>query len=75
MLFRSRAVLQPNIVRDLQLFREDIENFLGSEVVRRYYFQKGVITYQMRYDKWLHEAVKLVNDTPTCKQLLKGHER
>lgn len=70
-----RALLQPNIVRDLQLFREDIENFLGSEVVRRYYFQKGVITYQMRYDKWLHEAVKLVNDTPTCKQLLKGHER
>lgn len=64
------TVLRPNIERDLRLFRKDVEALLSSEILRRYYFQKGVITYEIRFDTWLHEAVKMVNDTPMYNKLL-----
>ena len=64
------AVLRPNVDRDLRLFRKDVEALLSSEIIRRYYFQKGVIKYELRFDTWLHEAVKMVNDDALCRQLL-----
>lgn len=64
------AVLRPNVERDLRLFRKDVEALLSSEIMRRYYFQKGVIKYELRFDTWLHEAVKMVNDESLCRQLL-----
>ncbi len=64
------AVLRPNVERDLRLFRKDVEALLSSEIIRRYYFQKGVIKYELRFDTWLHEAVKMVNDESLCRQLL-----
>ena len=64
------AVLRPNVDRDLRLFRKDVEALLSSEIIRRYYFQKGVIKYELRFDTWLHEAVKMVNDESLCRQLL-----
>lgn len=64
------AVLRPNVERDLRLFRKDVEVLLSSEIIRRYYFQKGVIKYELRFDTWLHEAVKMVNDDALCRQLL-----
>ena len=64
------AVLRPNVERDLRLFRKDVEALLSSEIIRRYYFQKGVIKYELRFDTWLHEAVKMVNDDALCRQLL-----
>ena len=64
------AVLRPNVERDLRLFRKDVEALLSSEIIRRYYFQKGVIKYELRFDTWLQEAVKMVNDDALCRQLL-----
>ena len=64
------AVLRPTVERDLRLFRKDVEALLSSEIIRRYYFQKGVIKYELRFDTWLHEAVKMVNDESLCRQLL-----
>ncbi|HPW90151.1 MAG TPA: S41 family peptidase [Paludibacteraceae bacterium] len=63
-------VLRPNVERDLQLFRKDVESLLGSEIVRRYYFQKGVVEYELRFDEWLHDALKVVNDEYLCRQIL-----
>ena len=37
---------------------------LGSEIVLRYYYQKGQIAYQLRFDKELEKA----------KTLLKSHK-
>jgi len=64
------VVLRPNVERDLHLFRKDVEALLSSEILRRYYFQKGVITYEIRFDTWLHEAVKMVNDSENYRTIL-----
>ena len=64
------AVLRPNVDRDLRLFRKDVEAWVSSEIIRRDYFQKRVVKYELRFDTWLHEAVKMVNDDALCRQLL-----
>ena len=64
------VVLRPNVERDLHLFRKDVEALLSSEILRRYYFQKGVITYEIRFDTWLHEAIKMVNNSEYYDKLL-----
>lgn len=53
-------LLQPNVADDLILFREDIQKMLEMEIVKRYYYQEGVIAYSLRSDKWLKIAIELL---------------
>ncbi len=46
--------LKPNISRSLQQHKERIKEFLGAEIVKRYYFQKGETEYLLRFDTYLH---------------------
>lgn len=66
------SILQPNIERDLRTFRKDVEEFLSSEIIRRYYYQHGVIASELRYDEWLKEAVKTIGDKSVCNAILSG---
>ncbi|MGN0187467.1 MAG: S41 family peptidase [Paludibacteraceae bacterium] len=70
LLMQLANTLKPNIDRDLRRFRKDIEEVLCSEIVKRYYFQKGVIEYELRFDKWLHQAIELFNDDRRCANML-----
>ena len=36
---------------------DEIKRLLGSEIVLRYYYQRGDIAYQLRYDKEFHRAI------------------
>ena len=56
------AVLQPDIDRDIMLFEDDVRSFLESEIVKRYYFQRGVCQYNMRRDRCLDKAVEYLGD-------------
>lgn len=38
--------------------REEVERFLGSEIVKRYYYQKGYYAYMLRFDKDLKRAIE-----------------
>lgn len=64
------TLLQPDIERDLARFRTDVEEFLGAEIVKRYYFQRGAAEYGLHFDKWLHQAVELVSDDARCRAIL-----
>lgn len=64
------ALLRPNVERDLERFRSDIETELGAEIVKRYYFQKGMAEYALRFDKWLPQVVDLINDDARCRTIL-----
>ena len=59
---RLSAVLQPDIDRDIMLFEDDVRSFLESEIVKRYYFQRGVCQYNMRRDRCLDKAVEYLGD-------------
>lgn len=55
------TLLQPNIADDLIRFEDDIRLCLESEIVKRYYYQRGVIEYSSRFDKQLPIAVSIIS--------------
>ncbi len=65
------ALLKPDIERDLVRFRPDIEELLGAEIVKRYYFQKGAMEYGLRFDQWLHQTIELIGDEARCRDILR----
>jgi carboxyl-terminal processing protease len=53
-------LLQPNVKEDLTLFREDVQEMLEMEIIKRYYYQKGTIAYSLRSDEWLKTAIEII---------------
>lgn len=62
--------LSHNLDRDLDYFSKDIRDVINSEIVKRYYFQRGNIIYQLRDDSNLQEAVKVLGNRERYKKLL-----
>jgi len=50
-------MLQPNFRDAIQRNKEEIKELLGSEIVLRYYYQKGQAAYNLRFDKTVHRAL------------------
>ncbi len=46
-----RPMLIPSVHDAIQRNKTNIQMYLGSEIVSRYYFQKGRIEYNLRFDK------------------------
>jgi carboxyl-terminal processing protease len=54
--------LKPNVENDLLRFREDIQEMLELEIIKRYYYQKGAIEYGLRTDNWLKTAIEIIKN-------------
>ncbi len=65
-------LVHPSKERDLDMFREEIEELLENEIVSRYYYQNGRIINSFKRDKALVEAVKVLGDTEKYKAILAG---
>ncbi|MBR1877769.1 MAG: S41 family peptidase [Paludibacteraceae bacterium] len=52
------ADLTPDFREAVARNKEEVKNLLGSEIVLRYYYQRGQAAYQLRYDKELHRALQ-----------------
>ena len=44
--------------REFEEHMQEVEEMLGSEIIKRYYFQKGYYTYVLRYDQELKRAIE-----------------
>ena len=64
------AKLQPNLDRDLELFKEQIRKLIESEIVQRHYYKKGVLIHQLSDDKVFEKALELLSDLRTYQSLL-----
>lgn len=62
--------LASNIDRDLDLFKEDIINLLNAEIIKRYYYQKGEIRYQLKNDPELKKAIELFSNKASYFDIL-----
>lgn len=55
---------QPRLTMDyraaIQRNREEFEMLLGSEIIKRYYYQRGNYAYTLRFDKELKRAIEEV---------------
>ena len=55
--------------KDLDTHRSEIEEYLGSEIVGRYYYEPGKIAYMLRDDK-AFKAARDILDSGKYKQIL-----
>ena len=51
-------VLTPDFRKAIERNKEEVKQLLGTEIVLRYYYQKGQAAYNLRYDKELKRALK-----------------
>lgn len=62
--------LKPNLDRDLDNFKNDIISHLNSEIIKRYYYQKGQFIIALKNDKGLEKALEILDNPNQYKELL-----
>ena len=62
--------LQYDFRNDLDVFRSDLERLISMEIVLRYYYQRGAVAQNMKTDKFLVEAVSLLDDSKRYASIL-----
>jgi carboxyl-terminal processing protease len=51
-------ILKPDFRAAIERNIDEVKQLLGSEIVLRYYYQKGQAAYQLRFDKELERALQ-----------------
>ncbi|GAB6007948.1 S41 family peptidase [Dysgonomonas reticulitermitis] len=64
------AKLVPNLDRDMETFKEPITRLINTEIIRRYYYQKGVAKYDLQYDREVSKAIEVLSDPQLYKVTL-----
>ena len=57
---------------DLTNYKSEIKNALETQIVSRYYFDKGKIIQAFQYDKELAAAIAVLNNRTKMLAILKG---
>ena len=57
---------------DLVQFKDEIRKVLESEIVSRYYFEKGRLEQGFKYDNDLNEALKIIGNKSVVASILNG---
>ncbi|MCM1311984.1 MAG: S41 family peptidase [Bacteroides sp.] len=62
--------LEHNLERDLNNFKKDIKKLMAQEIIKRYYFQAGVIEEQLKDDDDLMRAVEIIKNKDEYNKIL-----
>lgn len=69
------AKLVPNLDRDMETFKEPITRLINTEIIRRYYYQKGVAKYDLQYDREVSRAIEVLSDPQLYKETLSAPDK
>lgn len=69
------AKLTPDLERDFDLNKEHIKKIMASEIVKRYYFQRGEQIQSLKDDKVLEKALEVLGNPELYKQTLSGPQK
>ncbi len=69
-----RQKLVPDIEQNINDHKKDIIDLLSIEILKRYYYQKGEISYSLRDDHDLHVALELLHDDEQYRKILGDNE-
>ena len=69
------AKLETNKKDDLNKFKDEIKELLTSEIVSRYYYQKGRIVANLQFDNEVKEAIKVLRNSNLYNSILAGNEQ
>ncbi|NVO19079.1 MAG: S41 family peptidase [Bacteroidetes bacterium] len=67
-----KANVQDHKAKDLQENKDEIKELLTSEIVSRYYYQKGRIVTSLSTDREISKSIYLINDASTFTGILDG---
>ena len=56
------TILKPDYRKAIERNKEEVKQLLGSEIILRYYYQKGQAAFTIRYDKELKRALREMKD-------------
>ncbi len=70
-LFKElEAKLTPDIERDFDRFKDQIKSLMATEIVKRYYFQKGELIQTLKDDAVLEKALEVLSDPVLIRETL-----
>lgn len=65
-----KGMLRHDLNKDLDTHRADISRYLATEIVTRYYNQKGAIREALKYDAGLDSASRIILDPARYRKIL-----
>ena len=66
-----KQLLQHDLYKDIDNNRKEIEKLLSDEIIERYYYRRGIIEGQIKYDETINEAASILHDAQKYKSILK----
>lgn len=69
------ARLTPDLDRDFDLYKDQVKKLLASEIVKRYYYQKGELLESLKGDKVLEKALEVLADPELYNKTLSAPEK
>lgn len=67
--------LSPNVETELLKYKPEIIQLIEAEILANYYYNKGVIIYNLRKDITVKEALKYANNNELYNKILKVNEK
>lgn len=64
-----RKLLTHNLDRDLDTHRKDISGYLATDIIGRYYFNRGEIIQMLKDDEAVEKAAQILRDPAELKKL------
>ena len=68
------ARLTPNLDRDFELYKDQIKKLMASEIIKRYYFQKGELLESLKDDEVLEKAIEVLGNQELYNKTLSTPE-
>jgi len=61
--------------QDLTVFKTEITELLGDEIISRYFYEEGAIAWTLKTDEQIKKALEVLNNKDEYNSILKGKTR
>lgn len=68
-------LLTHNLEKDLDKNRDEIAEYVGSEIVSRYYYDRGKMAYELKTDKGVKKALEILDNPALYSKILAGEKQ
>lgn len=67
-----RGLISAQKQKEFDIHKEELRLALGSEIIRRYYYDEGVLRYTLKHDPFIDRAVEVLNNAVLYNKILSG---
>ncbi len=64
--------LHVDVSSDMETFRNEVDDLLASEILKRYYYREGAIKYSLKDDKVINKALEVLEKESEYEGILSG---